>query len=185
MGSVSVFQLIVIFSFHSCTLQGDNEALVVAPRVFKTNKGRTLEGDLLLRCIPGGANTAALQTQFGRHLNQDTGKVAVNDFLQLPDTHNIFIAGDIIDLPHTGTLANLQGVPAIIVKNIESIVSGNRPSLTFDTEAAFEYGPIVTVGPSMGLCTNDWLCCICSCTCWASSVKAKFHQTLPPAIKKP
>jgi NADH dehydrogenase FAD-containing subunit len=168
---------------HLSRRQDETEHAVLKTRTFKTKKGKSIEADLVMRCYQGIPNTEALQGQFGRHLTEQ-GKVQVNEFLQIPDAHNIFISGDIIDLPHTGSWANLEAVPAVIAKNLEAIVTGNRPSATFDTDQALEWPTVVTIGPTFGLFSDSYGCCVCDYACWASSVK-KGHQTTMPPDRKP
>jgi pyruvate/2-oxoglutarate dehydrogenase complex dihydrolipoamide dehydrogenase (E3) component len=162
--------------------QDEDEYVMLKTRALKTRKGKTIEADLVIRCYQSTPNTEALQGQFGRHLTEE-GKVQVNEFLQVPDAHNIFISGDIIDMPFTGSWANLEAIPAVIVKNMEAIVTGNRPSATFDTDQAYEWPSVVTIGPTFGLFADSYGCCVCDYACWASSVKKGLQTTLPPDRK--
>eukprot|EP01116_Phalansterium_solitarium_P016673 TRINITY_DN3923_c1_g1_i1.p1 TRINITY_DN3923_c1_g1~~TRINITY_DN3923_c1_g1_i1.p1 ORF type:complete len:531 (+),score=176.40 TRINITY_DN3923_c1_g1_i1:159-1751(+) len=74
-------------------------------KVFRTRNGREIRADLAFLCTGNVPNTEFL-TNGGlpdpdKLVNQKSGLVRVNEFLQLQGYDNIFVAGDLTDIPAT------------------------------------------------------------------------------------
>lgn len=88
---------------------------------FATNKGQIIEADLAFICTGNVANTDFMrQSCFADKLSA-SGLLQVNDYLQLNGYRNIFVAGDITDIPQEEEkLCQTAGAEvAVVIKNLE------------------------------------------------------------------
>jgi len=66
---------------------------------FTTTSGKLIEADIAFNCTGNLPNTECLRNEFFSHYLNDYGFVKVNPYLQLQGYSNIFIAGDLTDIP--------------------------------------------------------------------------------------
>jgi len=95
---------------------------------FATDKGTLIEADLAFVCTGNIPNSDFMQQScFADKLNPN-GFVQVNDFLQLNGYRNIFVAGDITDIPQEEEkLCQTAGAEvSVVIKNLECML-GNAP----------------------------------------------------------
>jgi NADH dehydrogenase FAD-containing subunit len=95
---------------------------------FATDNGQIIEADLAFICTGNVANTDFMkQSCFADKLSA-SGLLQVNDFLQLNGYRNIFVAGDITDIPQEEEkLCQTAGAEvAVVIKNLESMLT-NAP----------------------------------------------------------
>jgi len=69
-------------------------------QLWKTKNGVFVEADVAFICTGNQPNTEMLQNaHFHKYINEKNGLVRVNEYLQLQDHPNIFVAGDLTDIP--------------------------------------------------------------------------------------
>lgn len=92
-----------------------------------TKTGRTVSADIIIWATGTRPNTEFL-AQSWPHLVQENGLLKTDDYLRLEGFSNIFVAGDVTNLPE-GRLAIIASFHASsIVRNIKSIASASHTS---------------------------------------------------------
>ena len=116
--------------------------LVTGRRTVKTEKGESIEADIVLYCGGAKVNTSAFAATFADKLDEK-GRLKVNQYLQVEGHEKIFAAGDCANVKESkqGYSAGLQG--AFLASTI---------LLHVDKKALKEYkttppGMFLTIGP--------------------------------------
>jgi NADH dehydrogenase FAD-containing subunit len=124
----------------------DENKFEVARRTYRTKKGQKVEADLLIRCVNGKPNTQCLRKNFS-HVLQKSGKVSVRPTLQILTHENVFIAGDIVDMPNCQLVVNLTDMPDVIVTNALDVLRGRHAYKNFVPGTA-SWPNSISIGPS-------------------------------------
>ena len=103
----------------------DDFVVDIKKTVCKTKKGLKLKADIIFLCTGIEPNYKFMKKYFLNRLSND-GFVKVNDYLQLQNEKNIFIAGDLADKKEEKTAQNAERQGKIIAKNICALESGNK-----------------------------------------------------------
>ena len=145
----------------------DESKMELARRTYRTKKGQKLEADLLIRCLNGRPNTECMQRHFS-HVVRASGKIAVRPTLQTPTHDNVFIAGDIVDLPNCQMVVNLTDMPDVVFANALDVLHGRC---------------VVRTGPGWSI---SQIQCHCSFSCPGMRTKplrlaARSGPTLSPS----
>eukprot|EP01132_Coremiostelium_polycephalum_P004743 gene4743-5920_t len=93
-------------------------------QIIRTSKGREIETDLLFWCVGVKVNNEPLLEHFNELLDE-TGRIQVNDFLQVGQFKNIFAIGDITNVKEIKTAYNARYHSNIVAKNI-NFIEGNK-----------------------------------------------------------
>lgn len=93
------------FRDHNVELVLGDRVVTQDGKMFKTRNGRELRADLAFLCTGNVPNSDFLTSgglaNSERLINEKSGLVRVNEFLQLQGYDNIFVAGDLTDVPST------------------------------------------------------------------------------------
>jgi apoptosis-inducing factor 2 len=118
--------------------------------VFWTDKGRSLESDIVFNCGGINPNSEAVNKKFKTKVDE-RGFVKVDEFLRLEGMNNIFIAGDVTNILEEKTAQNAEKHAALIIENIRATDS-NRPLAAYQSKKR----PIViSLGPYTGILVNN------------------------------
>ncbi len=114
---------------------------------FYTNKGTKLKPDLILLCTGIKPNVNFARECFAQEIE---GKGFVtNEFLQLVDWPNIFVAGDATAIPEEKTAQNAQAHAKVIIKNIRRLEQG-RPLVRYRSRKRLM---VISLGKAQGIFT--------------------------------
>ncbi|KAF9043383.1 FAD/NAD(P)-binding domain-containing protein [Panaeolus papilionaceus] len=127
----------------------------------KTKRGVPLNADLVIPCRGGRPNTQLLNTT-GKNVLSSSGRVKVNQHLQIEGLQGVFAAGDIIEWQEVKQAVKVTGHTATIVANVKSLVGGGQPTAVY--KSAFEAilvtngvnGGAAFLGVLWGLTFGDW-----------------------------
>ena len=158
---------------------GDADEANTSMRSFAlTRSGQQIEADLVMRCWQGQANTQALRGAFADALSAH-GLVKVKPTLQFVNHAHMFAAGDVIDMPGSAGLLNLQTCSAVAVENVVALVHGGSALAEFELTTESATAPMmVTLGPAQGLMSMN-SCCTCSCAAAANMKRDHVFFAMP------
>jgi len=114
---------------------------VAGNRTVKTEKGETIDADLIFFTTGGKADSKFLAKTFPDKVNE-RGEVKVNRFLQVEGFENIFAAGDCTDIPESKQAGPLRAQASTVTANVKNIIA-KRP---LKENAAGMVGMVVPIG---------------------------------------
>ena len=160
-------------------------ALFFKRRTVSTRKGRKICTDLVIPCLNGRPNTDSLRAHFGEFV-QESGHVDVRDTLQLPNSDNIFVAGDIVNREYFNLWVNLQQHADIVFRNVCDVVRGKHAYATIPKSNVKEYPDITSFGPEYAINTSQGCCGFfkgyaSGTRAWALQKRAELSQKPSPA----
>lgn len=118
------------------------------PVDLKTREGHSIDGvDLVIPAIGGSINSALLRNLVPQAISSNG--VKVKPTFQLEGHDDIFVIGDLADLPEQKQAAKATGHAAVVNTNITTLINGNGKPLA-DYKAPKEM-IMVNIGPNGGL----------------------------------
>lgn len=124
---------------------------------YVTDKGFTIKADLGIWCA-GIDYKTNFMTGFGPGIKDEKNRLKVNEYLQLNGYENIYVGGDITDIPEEKTGQNADRHANIISENLQRVKQGKYPLKYKQIKnlllvglgkrnALLIYSPIVLPGP--------------------------------------
>ena len=90
---------------------------------YSTNKGTKIQTDLAFLCVGITPCSSFMKPNFASLVNE-RGFIAVNEFLQMKDRSNIFVAGDVTDIKEEKTAQLSEKHADVVVENIKRLEAG-------------------------------------------------------------
>lgn len=89
---------------------------VSGPITLTTDKGTSIEADLVLRCTGFKVNADAYRSKLSDKMDHNTGTLKVNKYLQVEEMNDVFAVGDCnnTDEMKLGYVAGIQGGKIIL-----------------------------------------------------------------------
>ena len=143
----------------------DWEDLKLTRQVYKTTTGHQIEADLVIKCVNGKPNTQMFLANFGSAVNEK-GLLKTRPTLQLEGHDNIFVTGDISNLPHNHAYGNLEPAIKVALANITAFAKGEPVTATYASNG-FPAPAFTTISLDKVLVDLTFLCCAC-CICESS-----------------
>eukprot|EP00002_Diphylleia_rotans_P036473 TRINITY_DN803_c0_g1_i1.p1 TRINITY_DN803_c0_g1~~TRINITY_DN803_c0_g1_i1.p1 ORF type:complete len:406 (-),score=103.37 TRINITY_DN803_c0_g1_i1:169-1386(-) len=116
---------------------------VVDENNFVTDHGEQIYADLAYFCAGPIPNTEYLEEYFGSKLTQ-TGHVRVNQHLQMEGVPNVFVAGDVAELPEEKMAAYARMHSDVVAANVSNLLHGR-------TKMQKYHSPTIVQGMLIGL----------------------------------
>ncbi len=114
--------------------------------VYETNKGTKIQPDLAFLCVGIVPNSEFMKSSFPKLLDKK-GHILVNNFLQMQNKNNIFVAGDVTGIIEEKTAQSALEHADIIIENLRR--SEKQKSLK---EYKFKSkGMLISLGPKVGI----------------------------------
>jgi NADH dehydrogenase FAD-containing subunit len=114
----------------------------------KTEKGRIIDGCLIFLCTGIKPNSSFMKTYFSKNINAK-GFIQVNQYLQLREHENIFVAGDVADVKEEKLAQNAEYHAEIIAHNIQNLEE-KKPLKTYTSKKRIM---VISLGKYDGILT--------------------------------
>ena len=92
---------------------------------YVTEQGEKITADMAFMCVGIVPNSQLLSKNFPKTLAQ-RGYVKVNEHLQLEGSHNIFVAGDLVNIKEEKTAQNSEIQAKVVVENVKRLAKGKE-----------------------------------------------------------
>ena len=114
--------------------------------VYCTKKGTKIKTDLAFLCVGITPNSGFMKSNFSKLLDK-RGHIATNQFLQMKDHKNIFVAGDVTDLKEEKTAQSALEHADIIIENLKRL-ENQKPLKSY---THIDRGMLISLGPHKGI----------------------------------
>ncbi len=114
--------------------------------IYSTDKGRKIKADIAFLCVGIVPNSEFMKLSFPNLLDKK-GYIIVNEFLQLKNHKNIFVAGDITGIKEEKTAQNALEYADIVIENLGRLEK-KRPLRKYRFE---NKGMLISLGPKKGI----------------------------------